>query len=32
MAGVDDKTAIVLLDLAIADLEADKVGLHPKDK
>ena len=32
LASVDDQTAIGLLNLLIADLEADKVKLHPKDQ
>ena len=31
-AGFDDQTAIALLDLVIADLEAEKAKLHPEDK
>lgn len=32
LASVDDQTASALLDLVIADLEADKGRLHPKAK
>jgi hypothetical protein len=31
-AGLDDQTAIAMMDLAIADLEAEKVKLHPEDE
>jgi hypothetical protein len=32
LVGVDDQTAIVLLNIVIADLESDKAALHPEDK
>jgi hypothetical protein len=31
LVSVDDRTAIALLTLVIADLESDKVGLHPEE-
>ena len=32
LTSIDDKTAIALFTLVVADLESDKVALHPKDK
>jgi hypothetical protein len=32
LASLDDRTAIAVLNMLIADLETDKITLHPKDK